>query len=199
MGREATLGLGLRQLSSQYSQGEANVQLLHPSSPIPSHAIPQPHRDQTSLSAAQTCSLPSKSAERQKEALGGQCRSWIQPGLHHSAWSVSLVPSLLHLLQAGGGEARSGGERPKQTTLGAIKHVRAWRMWMDGDTEAHAVRGRALRLPARGAAAAPGMRPELLQGAEPEWGSPRQQESMRRQGEYCRISSTKLWALQQRR
>lgn len=70
---------------------------------------------------------------------------------------------------------------------------------MDGDTEAHAARGRALRPPARRAAAAPGTRPALLQGAEPEWGSPSQQESMRRQGEYCRISSTKLWALQQRR
>lgn len=94
MGREAPLGLGLRQLSSQYSQGEANVQLLHPSRPIPSHPIPQPHREHTFLSAAQTCSLPSKSAERQKEALGSQCCSWIQPGLHHSAWSMSLVPLL---------------------------------------------------------------------------------------------------------
>lgn len=28
-------------------------------------------------------------------------------------------------------------------------------MWMDGDTEAHAVRGKALQQPARGAAAAP--------------------------------------------
>lgn len=31
---------------------------------------------------------------------------------------------------------------------------------------------------------------------QPERGSPSQRESMRRQGEYCRISSTKLWALQ---
>lgn len=149
------------------------MQLLHPSSPIPSHPIPQPHRDQTFLSAAQTCSLPSKSAEGQKEALRGQYCSWMQPGLlHHSAWSMLSVSSLLHLLQAGGREAQSGGERPKQTTLGAIKHMRAWKMWMDGDTEAHAVQGKALRQPARRAAAAPRTRPVLLQGAAAGAGQP---------------------------
>lgn len=36
--------------------------------------------------------------------------------------------------------------------------MRAWKMWMDGDTEAHAVLGKALWPPARGAAAAPASR-----------------------------------------
>jgi len=31
---------------------------------------------------------------------------------------------------------------------------------------------------------------------QPERGSPSQRESMGRQGEYCGVSSTKLWALQ---
>lgn len=45
-------------------------------------------------------------------------------------------------------------------------------MWMDGDTEAHAVRGKALQLPACGAAAAPQMKPMLLQGAAVGAGQP---------------------------
>lgn len=43
---------------------------------------------------------------------------------------------------------------------------------MDGDTEAHAVRGKALWPPARAAAAAPRMRPVLLQGAAAGAGKP---------------------------
>lgn len=43
---------------------------------------------------------------------------------------------------------------------------------MDGDTEAHAVRGKALRPPARGAAAAPQMGPGLLHGAAARAGQP---------------------------
>lgn len=61
---------------------------------------------------------------------------------------------------------------PKQTTQGAIKYMRAWKKWMDGDAEAHVARGKVLQPLARGAAAAPQLRMTLLQGAAAGAGLP---------------------------